>query len=131
MTEFRIQCRRGLPARLAVAITVALVSAPVHAQDVDGTTPCAASVAAMDSGEYERIRPFLIYIIDTMETMDGNHIRRGEPGIMGRMSDGDRRYMAAGVSVNCRNYPKMAVYDSVEFIYRSFRDLRTMFGTVK
>jgi hypothetical protein len=134
MTELMIQCLRGLrglPAQLAFAIIAVLVSPLARAQDIDDTTPCAASVAAMDSGKAERIRPFLIYIIDTMETMDGNHIRRGEPGIMGHMSDDDRRYMAAGASVNCRNYPKMTVYNSVEFVYRSFRDLGTAFGTAK
>jgi len=134
MTVFLMQRQsrlRALTVGLTFAVVAWLISPLARAQVVDDKTLCAASVAAMDSEQPDRVRPFLIYILDTMETMDGNHIRRGEPGITAEMSDGGRLYMAGGVSVNCRNYPKMTVYNSVEFIYRSFRDLGTTFGTAK
>ena len=102
-----------------------------YAAEVTDTTPCSAMAAAMDSENPMSIRPFTVYVLNAMDDFDTKHIQTGEPGIMAQMSDDGRYHLAATISVNCRDHPKMTVYNSAGLVYRGVREMELQFGTAK
>jgi hypothetical protein len=42
------------------------------------------------AGWKRRVRPFMVYIFNTMKYMDNKHRGQGEPGIMAQLSDDGR-----------------------------------------
>ena len=117
--------------RNLIIVAAVLASLPAHAQEVTDTTSCTVLVAAVDSEARDRVRLFMVYILNTMEKMDSKHTEQGEPGIMAQLSDNGRVNMAAATSVHCRDYPKMTIYNSAAFVYRGIRDMQLEFGTAK
>jgi hypothetical protein len=112
-------------------ITLATGIVPVHAAEITDITPCSALVEVMDSENLERIRQYGYYIFNVMDTMDIDHVQRGEPGIMSQMSDAGKTNLFAATSVQCRNHPNMTVYNSAALVYRGTRDIEIQFGKVK
>lgn len=125
--------RRDLVAIMrSIIVAAALLASPLaHAQEITDKTPCNMLLAAIDSEKSDRIRPFKIYIFNTMEDLDSKHTQQGDPGIMAQLSDEGRVNMAVVTVFHCRSYPKMTVYNSAAFVYRGIRDLQLELGTAK
>jgi len=83
------------------------------------------------SRDPNRIREFVLYVSNIMEKMDIDHVQRGEPGIMGQLSDDGRTNLVAAASVQCRDHPKMTVYNSASLVYRGIRDMEIQLGAAK
>ena len=77
------------------------------------------------------IRPFTLYVLNKMDDMDARHTQVGEAGIMAQLSDEGRASMAAMTSINCKDHPKMTVYNSTAFVYRGMREMQLQLGNAK
>lgn len=116
---------------LTVLIMAASISDYAQGAEVRDGTTCRAMVEAMDSENLVKIRPFTVYVLNTMDEIDTKHIQAGEPGIMAQLSEDGRYHLAAAALANCRHHPKMTVYNSAAFVYRGIREMELQFGTAK
>jgi hypothetical protein len=125
--------RAGKLTGYAGSVAIALIAcvSPAHAGEITDKTPCGALVEVMDSENLERIRQYGYYIFNVMDKMDIGHVQRGEPGIMSQMSEAGKGQLFGATSVQCRNYPKMTVYNSAALVYRGTRDIEIQFGMAK
>jgi hypothetical protein len=123
--------RKRIVCKVAFVVTTLAAVVPAYASEITDKTPCSELVSAMDSKNTERIREFLVYEFNVMDTMDIEHTQRGEPGIMSQLSDEGKINLASVTSVQCRNHPKMTVYNSTALVYRGTREMEIQFGTAK
>jgi hypothetical protein len=120
--------------KVTVGITLFVLSLAIGqaaAADITDKTTCAAMVAAFDSKDPARVLPFGEYVLSAMDDVDTKHVRRGEPGIMARLSNNGRNNMVAIASVNCRDHPTTTIYNSAVFVYTSMRAMQLQIGTAK
>jgi hypothetical protein len=100
--------RKRIVCKVAFVVTTLAAVIPAHAAEITDKTPCSV-----------------------MDTMDIDHVQRGEPGIMSQMSESGKTNLFAVTSVQCRNHPSMTVYNSAALIYRGTRDIEIQFGAAK
>jgi len=123
--------KRMTGAVLVASVLSSNLASQARAAEITDKAPCSEMVAASDANNPVRFRPFILYIMNSMEVMDSRHTEAGEPGIMAQLSDEGRLNMAAAASVRCRNYPKMTIYNATAAVYRGIRDMQIQFGAAK
>jgi hypothetical protein len=118
--------------RLTTFTAIILMCGVTHAsaQQINDATPCSAINEAMGSEAPERMRPVVEYLLNTLTALDEPYLSRGEPGIVGRMSDEGRTHVAATASVHCKRNPIQSVRDAVEFVYMGIRGMDKTFGLI-
>ena len=117
--------------RMIIGLTVAVTTHSARAADFSDGMPCSAVAATLDHGNQETRRSFILYVEGTIEKIDVAHTDRGEPGIVNKLSDGGFLDLVAVVSVHCREFPKLNVYNSAAYVYRATRELELSLRTAK
>jgi hypothetical protein len=84
-----------------------------------------------ETEEGQKLQEFYLFMGNTMDGLDIDHIQAGKPGIMASLSDDGRQNLVAAAAVQCRNHPNMTVWNSAAFVYRAIRDMEIEFGAAK
>lgn len=126
-----IKFKMNVVAQVVSASLVLLVGTTASAAEITDKTQCVEFVAALEARDFPMIRAFATYVLNTMDDLDIKHTQAGEPGIMARLSDDGRKRMVPITSVNCRDHPKMTVYNSAAFVYIGIREMQIQFGNAK
>jgi hypothetical protein len=116
---------------VAGAVLALMAGTAAHAEEITDKTRCTAMIAALNTDQRAKIRPYVLYVLNAMEAMDSDNTQRGDPGIMAAMSDKGRINMAVGADLVCRAHPQMTVWNAAAEMYRGMRDMEIAFGAAK
>jgi hypothetical protein len=127
-------------------LVVATVATNAMAAEITDKTRCSEFVAASnayekatkagsklfkETEEGQQLQEYYLFMGNTMDGFDIDHVQAGNPGIMASLTDDGRRNLVAAAAVQCRNHPNMTVWNAAAFVYRGIRDMEIELGTAK
>jgi hypothetical protein len=112
---------------LKYVLIAMVIAGPAEAADITDKTPCSAVVAAYDSENVDRVRPFDQYIHNTLENIDYQH----QPMILNRMSRDGRIDTDVMVVEICRTNQKHSIHQAAILVYDGIIRLGITIGAYK
>jgi len=109
------------------ALIAMVIAGPALAADVTDKTLCRDVVAAYDSENVARVRPFALYIHNKLENIDYQH----QPMMLTKMSNEGREYTDVAVVEMCRSDQKLSINQAAISVYGALRSLGITIGAYK
>jgi hypothetical protein len=84
-----------------------------------------------ETEEGRKLQEYYLFMGNTMDGLDIDHIQAGKPGIMASLSDDGRQNLVAAAAVQCRNHQNMTIWNAAAYVYRGIRDMEMELGAAK
>lgn len=115
----------------AFAIALFASGASAFAAAPDEKTGCAAFVQALDQGQRNELLDYMTYVSNVFDQLDLRHTQNGEPGIATGWSDKGRADNVLVAFEECRQHPRMTIYNAAAVTYAGLRALETSLGVAR